>query len=310
MTKPSTKLNLFITIKINSLYNYKHTRSRATQNRINIKFLIRFLKYFLYICAYMSSKTNHNDTKLKLLFGLLHSNNVITSSLLDDNGISRHLRRYYQDSGWIEPLGRGAYKKPNDIVEWQAGVNALHFQLGIKVHVGGLTALTLHGFSHYFRLSKETLYLFSPLQTRIPKWFTDYNWSVKLSQKPTSFLPENTGIKEKEIKDIKVNISTPERAILECLFLAPQHADLVECYQVLEGMVNLKPRLVGELLSGCNSIKVKRLFLYMAEKANHQWFLFLNQDTIDIGSGDRMIVEKGKYNSKYQITVPKELAEL
>lgn len=254
--------------------------------------------------------TTHNDTKLKKLFNLLQPNNVITAAVLDENGVSRHLRRYYQESGWIEPLGRGAYKKPGDLLEWQAGVNALQNQLNIKVHVGGLTALILHGFSHYFRLSKETLYLFSPLQTRIPNWFTNYNWNVELFQKPTSFLPENTGVKELEIKDTKVNVSTAERAILECLFLAPQHADLVECYQVLEGLVNLKPRLVSELLSTCNSVKVKRLFLYLSEKANHQWLQFLKTDKIDLGSGDRMITESGAYSSKYKITIPKELAEL
>ncbi|MFO7830206.1 MAG: type IV toxin-antitoxin system AbiEi family antitoxin domain-containing protein [Bacteroidales bacterium] len=250
------------------------------------------------------------ETKLKTLFKLLYPNNVLTSALLDSNGVSRHLRRYYQQSGWIEPIGRGAYKKPGDTIEWQAGVSALQNQLDIKVHVGALTALTLHGFSHYFRLSKETLYLFSPLQTRLPQWFMDYNWKVNLFPKQTSFLPETTGVKELDIKEIKVNVSTPERAILECLYLAPQHADLVECYQVIEGLVNLKPKLLNDLLSACNSIKVKRIFLYMAEKANHQWFQFLKLDNLDIGSGDRMITENGAYNSKYKIIIPKELAEL
>lgn len=254
--------------------------------------------------------TTHNETKLKTLFKLMLPNNVLTSSLLDKNGVSRHLRRYYQDSGWMEPLGKGAFKKPGDTIEWQAGVNALQNQLNIKVHVGGLTALTLHGFSHYFRLSKEILFLFSSLQTRMPQWFTDYEWNVKLFQKSSSFLPENTGIGELDIKGIKVNVSAPERAILECLFLAPQNADLVECYQVFEGLVNLKPSLVRELLLSCNSIKVKRLFLYMAEKVNHKWYQFLELDKINIGRGDRMITEKGVYNSKYQIIIPKELAEL
>nr|WP_321409153.1 type IV toxin-antitoxin system AbiEi family antitoxin domain-containing protein [uncultured Carboxylicivirga sp.] len=52
----------------------------------------------------------------------------------------------------------------------------------------------------------------------MPNWFINYNWNVELLQKPTSFLPEKTGIKEMEIKDTKINVSTPERAILECLF--------------------------------------------------------------------------------------------
>ncbi|MBS2100727.1 MULTISPECIES: AbiEi antitoxin N-terminal domain-containing protein [Carboxylicivirga] len=98
--------------------------------------------------------TTHNDIKLKKLFNLLQPNNVITAAVLDNNVVSRHLRRYYKDSGWIEPLGRGAYKKPGESLEWQAGVNAMQNQLNIKVHVGALTSLSLHGFSHYFRLSK------------------------------------------------------------------------------------------------------------------------------------------------------------
>jgi predicted transcriptional regulator of viral defense system len=252
----------------------------------------------------------HNETKLKTLFKLLQPNNVLTATLLDSKGVSRHLRKYYLESGWLEPLGRGAYKKPDDKVEWQGAVNALQKQLKIEAHVGGLSALTLHGYSHYLRLSKEILYLFSSRRTRLPKWFTDYNWGVELFHKPTVFLPENIGIKETEVKGINVNVSTPERAILECLYLAPQHIDLVECYQVFEGLANLKPNLLTELLFASNSIKVKRLFLYLAEKANHQWLNFLNIDDIDKGVGDRMITKNGVYNAKYGITIPKELAEL
>lgn len=254
--------------------------------------------------------TAQNKTKLKILFKLLQSNNVLTSSLLESNGVSRHLRKYYLESGWLEPLGRGAYNKPDDIIEWQGAVNAIQKQTDIKIHVGGLTALTLQGYSHYFRLNKEIIYLFSPQKTRLPKWFADYNWNVELFHKPTSFLTSEAELKEINIKQIPVNVSTPERAILECLYLAPRNTDLVECYQIFEGLVNLRPKLLTELLLGCNSIKVKRLFLYMAEKANHQWFHFLKTDSINLGNGDRMVTEKGVYNPKYLITIPKELAEL
>jgi hypothetical protein len=97
---------------------------------------------------------------------------------------------------------------------------------------------------------------------------------------------------------------------MECLHLAPQNTDLVEIFQIFEGLVNLKPGLVTELLSNCNSIKVKRLFLYMAEKANHQWFQFIKTDKVDLGNGRRMITAKGVYNARYLISIPKELAEL
>ncbi len=264
----------------------------------------------LSFCANLSSMTTHNETKLKTLIRLLQPNNVVTAKLLDNNEVSRDLRKYYLKSGWLESIGRGAYKKPKAKVEWQGAINAIQNQLKIETHIGGLSALTLHGYSHYFRLSKETLYLFSSQRTRLPKWFTSYDWGVELYHKSTVFLPDNMGIREIEVKGISVNVSTPERAILECLHLAPQYTDLVECYQIFEGLVNLKPKLLAELLLACNSIKVKRLFLYMAKKANHQWFYFLKIDDLNTGNGDRMIAKKGIYNSKFLITIPKELSEL
>jgi len=85
---------------------------------------------------------------------------------------------------------------------------------------------------------------------------------------------------------------------------------LLECYQIFEGLVNLKPTLVNELLKKCNSVKVKRIFLLMAEKSGHLWFQFLDTKNIDLGDGKRMIGEHTVYNSKYQISIPKELMEL
>jgi len=250
------------------------------------------------------------ETKLKSLFSFVQHGNVVTSSLLRSIGISNDLRRYYVSSGWLETVGSGAYKKPNDNIGWQGAINAIQTQTDIDVHVGGLSALSLQGYAHYFRLNNEILYLFSEQKTKLPKWFTDYDWGLKIFHKSSSFLPKNLGVKELMIKEIPVLISTPERAMLECLYLAPQNLDLVECYQVFEGLVNLKPKLVNELLLNCNSIKVKRLFLYMAEKANHQWFNFVKKEKIELGNGDRLITRKGTYDAKYKITIPKELSEL
>jgi hypothetical protein len=48
----------------------------------------------------------------------------------------------------------------------------------------------------------------------------------------------------------------------------------------------------------------------MAEKAGHAWMNFVNTSEIDLGNGNRQIKNGGVYISKYQITVPKEFAEL
>lgn len=74
-------------------------------------------------------------------------------------------------------------------------------------------------------------------------------------------------------------------------------------------MSGLRPKVVQSLLENCNSVKVKRLFLFMAEKAGHAWLKYLNLGLIDLGSGTRSLVKKGAYVQKYNITVPKELGE-
>jgi hypothetical protein len=94
---------------------------------------------------------------------------------------------------------------------------------------------------------------------------------------------------------------------MECLYLAPQYQDLMECFELMEGLNNLPPKQVQMLLEKCESVKVKRLFLYMAEKAKHSWFNYLDTEKIDLGRGKRSVVKNGALVEKYGITVPKEL---
>ena len=64
-------------------------------------------------------------------------------------------------------------------------------------------------------------------------------------------------------------------------------------------------KMVQELLEDCNSIKVKRLFLYLAENSDHFWFKELNVKSVNLGKGKRVIDVNGKLDKKYNITVPK-----
>jgi hypothetical protein len=254
--------------------------------------------------------TTQNSIKLKTLINVLKPGVIVTGPFLESIGISRNLQKYYLKAGWLEPVGRGAYKRPGDKVEWAGGLNAIQKQIKTKIHVGGLSALSLHGLGHYIRFDRQTLYLFSQQKTKLPKWFAEYDWRIKVFHKSTSFLSADIGLKTIKIDQIPVIVSSPERAILEVLYLSPQFFDLEECYHLFEGLVNLQPILVRKLLLDCNSVKVKRLFLYMAEKANHQWLQFIQIDDINLGKGNRMITKNGVYSSKYLISIPKELSEL
>jgi len=246
----------------------------------------------------------------KKLMGLLSNHvpgTVLLPSWLEKNGISRDLQQYYLKSGWLESYGIGAFKRPNENVRWTGALNSLQRQIKVTVHVGGLTSISLQGLSHYVRMEKEPIYLFSPQYVKLPKWFLTQEWSNQIVHVKTKFLPANSALFEYSLDGLKLQISSPERAILECLYLAPDRFDVVECYQILEGLANLRPKILQELLENCNSIKVKRLFLFMASKARHQWLDFVDQSRIDLGTGDRVIVKGGVYISKYKISVPKEL---
>ena len=94
---------------------------------------------------------------------------------------------------------------------------------------------------------------------------------------------------------------------MECLYLAPKSQPLLEVFELMEGLNNLRPAAVQQLLEACTSVKIKRLFLYLADKAGHEWLSYIKLDRVDLGSGKRAIVSDGVYVSKYQITVPREL---
>ena len=254
--------------------------------------------------------STNNEIKIKKLLDLHVQGTVLLASWLDVNGFSHDLQQRYRKSGWLESVGVGAFKRPNEIVGWQGALYSLQKQANLTIYIGGPTALSMLGFSHYIRTGTETVYLFSPLNTRLPAWFKQYSWVEVVTHVKTSFLPEGTGLDEFQETQFPLIISSPERAIFECLYLTPEKLDIMEVYQIMSGLVNLRPGLLQKLLEGCSLVKVKRLFLYMAKKANHQWFQFLDLSSVNLGEGDRNIVSNGSYDSEFRITISKELAQL
>jgi hypothetical protein len=105
-------------------------------------------------------------------------------------------------------------------------------------------------------------------------------------------------------------MSAPERAILEMMDELPHHESFHQVDVVMEGLANLRPQLLGKLLRECKSVKVKRLFLWYADRHGHAWFKHLDQSSIDLGKGKRQLVPQGHFDSRYQITLPTELFTL
>ena len=248
-----------------------------------------------------------NDKKLNPLIADWPVGAVYATSWLKKSGFSDQLLNRYKKSNWLTSVGSGALKRSGDEVSYQGAVYALQKQLDSSIHVGAKTALALQGKAHYLQLGNVTATLFGGSEAKLPRWFNKADWNVKTDYYSTSFLPPELGLVDLELKTFTVKISSPARAIMECLYLAPDKQDLMECYELLESLTNLRPQQVQALLEACTSVKVKRLFLFLAERAKHSWFEYLDLTKIDLGAGKRSIAPNGVFNKKYQITVPKEL---
>ena len=85
----------------------------------------------------------------------------------------------------------------------------------------------------------------------------------------------------------------------------PHAFDYEHAAHLIENLHFLRPVLLQKLLQQCTSIKVKRLFLYLAEKYQLPCFPHLDADQFDLSKGKRVIGKGGEYISTYQISVPK-----
>ena len=252
--------------------------------------------------------STNSKSKINQLLQQVPSGVVILASWLLEQGYSRELQHRYIKNDWLTPVGYGAFKRSGDTPGLKGALYALQKQAGKPVHIGGRTALGMLGFADYLELYQNKTVLFAPAGTTLPKWLTKNKWETKPELIHTSFLPSDSGLVDYQEKTFTIKISGAVRAMLECLQSAPARFDLEEALQIMEGLTTLSPFSVQEILEQCRSIKALRLFLYLAERAGHAWFKYINTEGLYLGKGKRYLVSNGIYIAKYQITVPKSIA--
>src|SRR5712675_2306223 len=105
----------------------------------------------------MTSPERH---KLQRLLSIIPPGTVVLSAWLTGKGFSSELQRHYRKSGWLSPVGTGAMVRSGDKVGWEGALYALQKNAVLPVHVGGRTALSIHGKAHFLELSRSVLSLF------------------------------------------------------------------------------------------------------------------------------------------------------
>ena len=234
---------------------------------------------------------------------------VLLSPWLVSEGYSYELQQRYRTSGWLKSIGRGAMIKSGDSLALSGAIAALQKQENHNIHIGGRSALELLGLAHYLQIHSAEVTLFVENKSSLPLWFTNNQWDWKTRIYSVSlFKDSQPGLTDYQDGELNMKISNAAGAIMECLALCPNQFPLMEAYELMEGLVTLRPAQIQTLLEQCKSVKVKRLFLHFAERIGHKWFKYIDAGSIDLGSGVRSLFHEGAFVAKYQLTLPKELA--
>lgn len=179
-------------------------------------------------------------------------------------------------------------------------------QTGAEIRMAAHSALEHAGFSHYVPMGKPVLRVALPCGCKRPEWMNKDCFDMTFKAFSTRAFSHSEIIKE-ETEYGLLYVSSPEQAFLECLLLAPQEYDYLDLYYIMEQLTTLRSDVVQRLLETVDNFRVKRLFLYMAEKAGHYWVEELNIEKIKLGTAKLQLAQEGVYNAKYKITVPKLL---
>ena len=289
----------------------------------------------VYNHAILSTMDVRTSQKLNYLQRLLPEGLVVDAAWLEAQGYSRGLRSHYLASGWLEQPARGSYRRPGGKLLWQHVVVSLQGLLQLPVVVGGRTALELHGFSHYasstgprevhlygekpppgwvLKLALDQRLIFHRAR-RLFQTHSVADQAGSMSWKPqeqcfTVAAPPGGGSLTRLTWgqwDWPLELSTPERAILELLDEVPGRETFHQADKLMESLRTLSPLRLQRLLEECRNVKVKRLFLWFATRHGFQWLPQLEHERIDLGKGKRMLVRGGILDPTYLITVPKDM---
>lgn len=186
-------------------------------------------------------------------------------AMLEEQGVSAFLAAKYARSGWLRRLAQGVYAFAGDTLNRDQCL--LFLQEQIKgLHVAGKTALAWHGVRHNVTAREHLTLWGEDKRAKLPKWFVEEYPATYRFTSLFSFddLPSRVGTPLGFLEGVQV--SEPERAVLEMLYEVGKTQDLEEARNLFESLRGLRFEVMGELLSHCTSVKTVRLFLLWAKE--------------------------------------------
>ena len=267
-------------------------------------------------------------SRLHSLLRRLPEGFIADSAWLQKQGLSRSSIRDYAARGWLEQVAPRIYRRPLGATDaplrWDVVALSLQGVMGQTLHVGGRTALMLAGFVHYLEpTGPSEIHLYGDAPPWLERLPATARFAVHTSR---LFGTSAIGIEGRRYDlrsgqssetvsggectapwDWALVMATPERAILEMIDELPNHETFEHVDAVMQGLATLRPRVLGTLLQECRSVKVKRLFLWYADRHKHAWLKHLSLASVDLGAGKRQLVPGGRLDPRYQITLPEAM---
>lgn len=243
--------------------------------------------------------------KIDQLLRMGTKNGLYFSEWLKKNGYSDQLTSKYRQSGWLTSLAKGVMYRTGDKLSAYAALACYNDQLNKKLRIAAHSALEIYGFNHYVPMGKPVL-MAAHSKQYIPEWMTADSFDRIIKPFETNMFA-TIFANQVSVEGINLLVSSPEQAFMECLLLVPERYGYMDLYYIMEQLTSLRADAVQSLLETTKNIRVKRMFLYMAEKAGHHWFEMLDMDKTDLGTSKLQLVKNGTYISRYKMTVPKEL---
>ncbi len=154
------------------------------------------------------------ESKINQLLQIIPKGTVVLASWLVKQGYSHSLQQKYMLSNWLEPVGKGAFKRTGDEISLLGAVYALQYQANKAIHIGGRSSLALLGFTHYIEMGQNTTTLFAPQGFKLPVWFTDFLWNIPFELTRSNMLPPELALSDYKADNFTLKIANPARAML------------------------------------------------------------------------------------------------
>lgn len=250
--------------------------------------------------------------KLNWLVSHTSPGSLVLQPWLTEHGISYSLAQKYTQSGWLNKVAAGVYYRPdasgNLRPGWCDALQALVQQLHLPVHLAGLSSITHQGLGHYLQLHSEQVWVGVKKRQSLPIWFREFSaqqWLYCGNHKLHD-------VCEKDIITLSINgrelkASCPELAAYEVVDAIGKLISFEHASELFQGLVNLSPRKVQSILERSSAIQTNRVFLFLSHYHGHQWARRLDEAKVSLGAGKRQVVTKGRFDERYQITVPESL---